>query len=104
MATSPVARRNHLPFLCADPADCNKRPVASNQGDCGELLAPTRPAPPHPHPADCNKLFIACEACRTHYNGCCCSECLEAPRLLRPAKTAGQYGTWRECGGNEEVS
>lgn len=24
--------------------------------------------------------------------GCCCEECIQAPRLLRPAKTAGSYG------------
>eukprot|EP00887_Chlorella_sp_A99_P002807 scaffold6.g2807.t1 len=54
---------------------------------------------------DCNKLFIACEACRTKHNGCCCSECQEAPRLLRPAKVAGLYGTWREyADGEEDIS
>lgn len=41
---------------------------------------------------DCNKLFIACEECRSTYKGCCCSECTDAPRLLRPIKIAGQYG------------
>ena len=24
--------------------------------------------------------------------GCCCEACIEAPRLLRPAKTVGSYG------------
>lgn len=24
--------------------------------------------------------------------GCCCEECIKAPRLLRPAKTVGSYG------------
>lgn len=25
-------------------------------------------------------------------NGCCCEACMDAPRLLRPAKTAGVSG------------
>lgn len=45
---------------------------------------------------DCNKLFIACEACKGNYRGCCCEACTDAPRLLRPAKTAGQYGNWSQ--------
>lgn len=45
---------------------------------------------------DCNKLFIACSACKTKMAGCCCEVCMDAPRLLRPAKTAGQYGNWTQ--------
>lgn len=44
---------------------------------------------------DCNKLFIACEECKIKYKGCCCQQCIEAPRLLRPARLSGQqYGRW----------
>ena len=47
-------------------------------------------------PPQCNKLFIACDACKGRFRGCCCEACQDAPRLLRPAKTAGQYGNWAE--------
>ena len=40
---------------------------------------------------DCNRLFIACEACKERLQGCCCEECLDAPRLLRPAQLDGGY-------------
>lgn len=55
---------------------------------------------------DCNKLFIACDACRSQYKGCCCSVCMDAPRLLRPPKSQGQYGNWRKYadGDEEEVN
>lgn len=44
---------------------------------------------------DCNELFIACAKCKQELNGCCCQECMQAPRLLRPAKFGGgNYGTW----------
>lgn len=33
---------------------------------------------------------------QTKYRGCCCSECTDAPRMLRPAKTAGQYGNFSQ--------
>lgn len=29
---------------------------------------------------DCNNLFICCDSCIVEQQGCCCSECLEAPR------------------------
>ena len=45
---------------------------------------------------DCNKLFIACDDCKTLRHGCCCEECMDAPRLLRPMKTKGQYGNWTQ--------
>jgi predicted sulfurtransferase len=45
---------------------------------------------------DCNKLFIACDACKTKLRGCCCEDCVDAPRLLRPTKTAGLYGNWTQ--------
>ncbi|KAK9818254.1 hypothetical protein WJX72_009661 [[Myrmecia] bisecta] len=28
------------------------------------------------------------------YQGCCCTACVEAPRLLRPLKDQGYYGAW----------
>ena len=31
---------------------------------------------------------------QTQYRGCCCPECLDAPRLLRPVKTRGTYGNF----------
>ena len=43
---------------------------------------------------DCNRLFICCGACASRLRGCCCEACVAAPRLLRPAKVAGYYGTW----------
>lgn len=30
---------------------------------------------------DCNHLFLCCPECLKKYAGCCCSECLNAPRL-----------------------
>ena len=45
---------------------------------------------------DCNKLFLGCPECKTQLSGCCCESCMDAPRLLRPAKTAGQYGNWTQ--------
>jgi predicted sulfurtransferase len=36
---------------------------------------------------DCNKLFLACSACKEALQGCCCETCRdEAPRLLRPLR------------------
>ncbi|KAJ9507656.1 hypothetical protein QJQ45_019156 [Haematococcus lacustris] len=44
---------------------------------------------------DCNELFIACRACKERFKGCCCEECISAPRLLRPALLqGGHYGAW----------
>lgn len=34
-------------------------------------------------------LFVSSQE---RMRGCCCNECLDAPRLLRPTKTAGSYG------------
>lgn len=48
---------------------------------CGPNLAP----PPRP---------CSCLPWQTKFKGCCCEACQDAPRLLRPAKTAGQYGNW----------
>ncbi|KAL4457423.1 hypothetical protein ABPG75_012288 [Micractinium tetrahymenae] len=45
---------------------------------------------------DCNKLFIACDGCKGKFRGCCCESCMDAPRLLRPAKTKGTYGNWSD--------
>jgi hypothetical protein len=52
---------------------------------------------------DCNRLFIACEACRSALRGCCCEACVDAPRLLRPAKGAGLYGNWMQYAAGEEA-
>lgn len=30
---------------------------------------------------DCNNLFLCCKECLKTFKGCCCSECLQAPRL-----------------------
>ena len=30
------------------------------------------------------------------FKGCCCEACIDAPRLLRPAKPAGLYGNWSD--------
>jgi len=43
---------------------------------------------------DCNALFLACDGCKAGGRGCCRDACVDAPRLLRPAKVAGHYGTW----------
>lgn len=44
---------------------------------------------------DCNELFIACSNCKQQLQGCCCSECTTAPRLLRPIQLeGGHYGSW----------
>jgi predicted sulfurtransferase len=53
---------------------------------------------------DCNKLFMACSGCKTQLKGCCCEECISAPRLLRPVKTTGQYGNWTQYGGSDSDS
>ena len=43
--------------------------------------------------SDCNELFISCCNCKGKFRGCCCEECMSAPRLLRPAKEdGGHYG------------
>ncbi|EFJ51382.1 hypothetical protein VOLCADRAFT_103426 [Volvox carteri f. nagariensis] len=53
---------------------------------------------------DCNELFIACAACKALLNGCCCEACMEAPRLLRPAKVdGGHYGAWGNYADRDEV-
>eukprot|EP00891_Asterochloris_glomerata_P000295 jgi/Astpho2/295/e_gw1.00010.86.1_t len=43
---------------------------------------------------DCNRLFLACSACQAKLSGCCCEACMQAPRLLRPHKPQGYYGTY----------
>lgn len=44
---------------------------------------------------DCNDLFLACASCRDALRGCCCRECVRAPRLLRPIKPGGHYASWQ---------
>ena len=43
---------------------------------------------------DCNKLFLACQKCQDAFKGCCCKDCMSAPRLLRPIKPEGAYGQY----------
>ncbi|KAK9845288.1 hypothetical protein WJX81_002464 [Elliptochloris bilobata] len=57
---------------------------------------------------DCNRLFLACNACKVDHRGCCCEVCLSAPRLLRAPKAQGYYGLWHAAaaaagGGDGEV-
>jgi len=63
-----------------------------------QLCGSPNPAPPHLNCAniDCNKLFIACGECKQRLRGCCCEACMDAPRLLRPLKESGCYGSWTE--------
>ncbi|GAB4820885.1 hypothetical protein N2152v2_007931 [Parachlorella kessleri] len=78
-----------------EPADtpADQLPAAVPCQMCGEAAVL-----PHMNCAnvDCNKLFLACNACKTQYNGCCCPDCVDAPRLLRPPKVAGQYGNFSQ--------
>ena len=30
---------------------------------------------------DCNALFLCCSSCAEKFSGCCCSECIQAPRV-----------------------
>lgn len=75
--------------------------AAASCAVCGDAAAL-----PHVNCAniDCNKLFIACDACKTKLSGCCCESCVDAPRLLRPCKIRGHYGTWREYASEEDVA
>jgi len=53
---------------------------------------------------DCNELFIACDACKKRFHGCCCEECVSAPRLLRPIKIdGGNYGQWGNYADSEVI-
>mmetsp|Transcript_17158 Transcript_17158/g.47887 ORF Transcript_17158/g.47887 Transcript_17158/m.47887 type:complete len:196 (-) Transcript_17158:23-610(-) len=63
-----------------------------------ELCGSQAPVLPHLNCAniDCNKLFLACEHCRTKLQGCCCEACTNPPRLLRPLKPDGYYGSWKD--------
>lgn len=39
---------------------------------------------------------------QTELKGCCCQQCMDAPRLLRPIKSKGQYGNWTEYVSSDE--
>lgn len=42
-------------------------------------------------------MLHTCTSVQMRYAGCCCSECMAAPRLLRPAKQeGGHFGKWTE--------
>lgn len=43
---------------------------------------------------DCNELFLCCLKCAETYQGCCCSECISAPRV-RPFQKAEQPKPFR---------
>jgi UPF0176 protein len=46
---------------------------------------------------DCNELFLCCPSCADKMSGCCCSECIEAPRT-RPFEKRERpkpFGKWR---------
>jgi predicted sulfurtransferase len=51
---------------------------------------------------DCNDLFLACARCREALRGCCCRECVSAPRLLRPIKPGGHYASWQAYASAED--
>ena len=77
----------------ADAASAAKPPLPA-AAPC--LLCGGRASLPHLNCSniDCNRLFIACSGCALRLSGCCCEACVAAPRLLRPAKVSGYYGTW----------
>ncbi|CAG9464183.1 unnamed protein product [Pedinophyceae sp. YPF-701] len=54
---------------------------------------------------DCNKLVLACRACKEHLKCCCSENCLHnAPRMVRPAKpTGGNYGKWSRYAESDAV-
>jgi len=89
MAVSPDGRTSSDAAVASGEAPL---PAATPCALCGSPDA----ALPHLNCAniDCNRLFIACRACAARHTGCCCEACMAAPRLLRPAKVSGQYGTW----------
>lgn len=89
-----------VPGLCAcDPVCCQQ--TLPRQPGHSPARRPDAPAL-SPTTPQCNKLFIACDGCKTAYRGCCCEACQDAPRLLRPAKTAGLYGNWAHYADGEE--
>ncbi|KAG0586456.1 hypothetical protein KC19_2G091600 [Ceratodon purpureus] len=48
---------------------------------------------------DCNNLYLSCAACVTQFRGCCCNECMEAPRLrpiLNPDETYQRWHNYRD--------
>ena len=92
----------------SDAADSFASSPSSGGGNEGEgeaeglpaaapcLLCGGRASLPHLNCSniDCNLLFLSCRPCAAELKGCCCEACVTAPRLLRPAKVAGYYGTW----------
>lgn len=44
---------------------------------------------------DCNNLFLCCPACVEKFQGCCCTECQEAPRL-RPYQHQNPHKPFRK--------
>lgn len=48
---------------------------------------------------DCNNLYLSCAACVTKFRGCCCNNCMEAPRLrpiLKPDETYQRWHNYRD--------
>lgn len=72
--------------------DCDEPLVAAAR--C--LLCGEAPVLPHLNCSnvDCNKLFLACDACKKKHMGCCCEACMDAPRKLRPVQPEGAYGQY----------
>ncbi|BDA46497.1 Rhodanese-like domain-containing protein 8, chloroplastic [Coccomyxa sp. Obi] len=46
---------------------------------------------------DCNKLFLACPACKKKHSGCCCEGCTRGQRLIRRANGGGNYARWLDA-------
>lgn len=48
---------------------------------------------------DCNNLYLSCSLCVTQFRGCCCNQCMDAPRLrpiLRPDETYQRWHNYRD--------
>ncbi|XP_037466271.1 rhodanese-like domain-containing protein 8, chloroplastic isoform X3 [Triticum dicoccoides] len=43
---------------------------------------------------DCNRLYLCCGGCLEELRGCCCSECMGAPRLRRLLPGHQRYDKW----------
>jgi len=71
-----------------------------------QLCGAAEPVLPHLNCAniDCNKLFLACDSCKSGLKGCCCEACTNPPRMLRPLKEDGYYGRWTSYGGDNTDS
>lgn len=83
----------------AVPGDLSKAGIRSALAAAVSCSCGSPALLPHANCAnlDCNKLFLSCDVCKAKYAGCCCEECVAAPRLLRPFKPeGGHYKSWKE--------